>query len=267
MALTQRLEIRQGQSLVMTPQLQQAIKLLQLSNFELAEYGEGGAREESAAGTRRARTARQRRARGGAGCQRRHDEPLDQHLAREDFSKAADLDADRSDVYAEDDGAGRRSAGCAAHRLDQLRSAAPVDGDDDGLRSHARRRPPSLKDHLLEQLSIAAVSAEHRLIAACADRCDRRSGLSARRHRRCGRAAWAPLRPPWPKCSRSMQGFDPAGVGARDLAECLVAAAARAGPPRSGHAGVADPARSCGAPRHSASSVRSAVWTPKTSPT
>src|SRR5580658_10509305 len=40
MALTQRLEIRQGQSLVMTPQLQQAIKLLQLSNIELTQYVE-----------------------------------------------------------------------------------------------------------------------------------------------------------------------------------------------------------------------------------
>lgn len=36
MAATQRLELRQRQSLVMTPQLQQAIKLLQLSNMELA---------------------------------------------------------------------------------------------------------------------------------------------------------------------------------------------------------------------------------------
>ena len=40
MALTQRLELKQGQALVMTPQLQQAIKLLQLSNLELAEYVE-----------------------------------------------------------------------------------------------------------------------------------------------------------------------------------------------------------------------------------
>ena len=40
MALNQRLDLRQGQSLVMTPQLQQAIKLLQLSNFELQEYVE-----------------------------------------------------------------------------------------------------------------------------------------------------------------------------------------------------------------------------------
>ena len=40
MALTQKLEMRQGQSLVMTPQLQQAIKLLQMSNYELQEYVE-----------------------------------------------------------------------------------------------------------------------------------------------------------------------------------------------------------------------------------
>ncbi len=38
MALIPKLQMRQGQSLVMTPQLQQAIKLLQLSNIELAEY-------------------------------------------------------------------------------------------------------------------------------------------------------------------------------------------------------------------------------------
>ena len=36
MAMGPRLEMRQGQSLVMTPQLQQAIKLLQLSNLDLS---------------------------------------------------------------------------------------------------------------------------------------------------------------------------------------------------------------------------------------
>ena len=40
MALSQKLQMRQGQSLVMTPQLQQAIKLLQMSNFELQAYVE-----------------------------------------------------------------------------------------------------------------------------------------------------------------------------------------------------------------------------------
>lgn len=38
MQLGQRQELRQSQSLIMTPQLQQAIKLLQLSHLELAEY-------------------------------------------------------------------------------------------------------------------------------------------------------------------------------------------------------------------------------------
>src|SRR6516225_4294879 len=41
MALTQKLLIRQSQALVMTPQLMQAIKLLQLSNLDLASYVEG----------------------------------------------------------------------------------------------------------------------------------------------------------------------------------------------------------------------------------
>jgi len=41
MALSQRLDLRQTQALVMTPQLQQAIKLLQLSNLELSTFIEG----------------------------------------------------------------------------------------------------------------------------------------------------------------------------------------------------------------------------------
>jgi RNA polymerase sigma-54 factor len=40
MAVGPRLELRIGQSLVMTPQLQQAIKLLQMSNLELTEFVE-----------------------------------------------------------------------------------------------------------------------------------------------------------------------------------------------------------------------------------
>ncbi|MCK1538826.1 MULTISPECIES: hypothetical protein, partial [unclassified Bradyrhizobium] len=40
MSLVQRLEYRQSQSLVMTPQLMQAIKLLQLSNLDLTTFVE-----------------------------------------------------------------------------------------------------------------------------------------------------------------------------------------------------------------------------------
>ena len=37
---SQKLDLKQGQGLVMTPQLQQAIKLLQLNNIEIAEFVE-----------------------------------------------------------------------------------------------------------------------------------------------------------------------------------------------------------------------------------
>ena len=40
MAIGPRLELRQGQALVMTPQLRQAIKLLQYSNLEVAAFVE-----------------------------------------------------------------------------------------------------------------------------------------------------------------------------------------------------------------------------------
>jgi RNA polymerase sigma-54 factor len=39
--LSQRLELRQSQALIMTPQLQQAIKMLQLSNLELTDFVDG----------------------------------------------------------------------------------------------------------------------------------------------------------------------------------------------------------------------------------
>ncbi len=40
MVIASRLELRHSQSLVMTPQLQQAIKLLQMSNIDLDEFVE-----------------------------------------------------------------------------------------------------------------------------------------------------------------------------------------------------------------------------------
>src|SRR5262249_44628555 len=100
MALTQRLELKQGQSLVMTPQLQQAIKLLQLSNLELTEYVEGELErnpllEREEAPPPEAET----------GLSERNDEaeaPLVETLAREDFGTAADLDADHDDLYTDE---------------------------------------------------------------------------------------------------------------------------------------------------------------------
>src|SRR6195256_6237184 len=113
MALTQRLELKQGQALVMTPQLQQAIKLLQLSNLELAEYVETELeknplleREDPEGGE--AETG-QRDAPGAA--EAIDTAPLDKTLATEDFGTAADLDAGHDDLYTDETRTERQAGG------------------------------------------------------------------------------------------------------------------------------------------------------------
>src|SRR5215469_10442719 len=91
MALGQRLEIRQGQSLVMTPQLQQAIKLLQLSNIELTEYCE--AELEKNPLLERDDAAPRDTDQKDAPAAEAPSERADESLSREDFSKVSDMDA------------------------------------------------------------------------------------------------------------------------------------------------------------------------------
>src|SRR5512142_3198358 len=98
MAVSQRLELRQGQSLVMTPQLQQAIKLLQLSNVELSEFCEAELeknplleRDESTPSLEADREPPQAEAAPA--------ETLDRELAREDFSKCEDMDTSREEMH------------------------------------------------------------------------------------------------------------------------------------------------------------------------
>src|ERR1700760_1939273 len=87
----QRLEIRQGQSLVMTPQLQQAIKLLQLSNIELAEYCEAEL-ERNPLLDRDDREAAPVNDGPDASAAENSRERADEALSRDDFSKTSDMD-------------------------------------------------------------------------------------------------------------------------------------------------------------------------------
>src|SRR5512143_1850960 len=98
MALTQRLELKQSQSLVMTPQLQQAIKLLQLSNIELADYVETELERNPL--LERDDVRPEAEAHQNAEAQSGGSEgTLDETLKREDFGPTTDLDAGRDDVY------------------------------------------------------------------------------------------------------------------------------------------------------------------------
>src|SRR3954470_7155250 len=105
-ALGARLELRQGQSLVITPQLQQAIKLLQLSNLELDAFVEA----ELERNPLLARDDREGEAERGE-AEAREEVRSDASEASE--SSPDDLDVRGDDLYG-DASPGERSTGEAA---------------------------------------------------------------------------------------------------------------------------------------------------------
>src|SRR3954469_7600743 len=131
----QRLEMRQGQSLVMTPQLQQAIKLLQLSNIELAEYCEAELeknplleRDESAPREAERETVEKKSS----------SERADESLAREDFSKMGDLDSSAHDNMYDAAEPAQPMSGASGQPLTDwttVKSGSSFEGDDDPLES------------------------------------------------------------------------------------------------------------------------------------
>ena len=220
MAVSQRLELRQGQSLVMTPQLQQAIKLLQLSNLELADYVEQELernplleRDESESQSGDERENTEAAPKDGA-------ETLDQTLARDDFSKAEDMDAERGDLYAEEgEASSARPQDAKLTDWTSARSGGSFDGEEGGI-ERSLMQAPSLKDHLTDQLTIAALEPDARLIgAAIIDAIDESGYLRADPDEIAARLG-APSEA-FEAVLRVVQGFEPTGVGARDLAECL----------------------------------------------
>ena len=133
----QRLEIRQGQSLVMTPQLQQAIKLLQLSNIELAEYCEQEL-ERNPLLERDDREAAPVNDAPEAAAESATGERADEALAREDFSKASDLDeAAHENMYDGEEPRAKPADGPQTSSLTDwttVKSGNAYDGED-GLES------------------------------------------------------------------------------------------------------------------------------------
>src|ERR1041385_5418608 len=170
-----RLELRQGQSLVMTPQLQQAIKLLQLSNVELAEYCEAEL-EKNPLLERDDREAAPVNEAAEVSSESAANERADVALSRDDFSKTSDMDeAAHDNMY---DGEPRKTAeGPQSGSLTDwttVKSGNAYEGEDSLESSVAA--DASLKDHLESQLSIAALLPEDRMILlALIDAVDERS--------------------------------------------------------------------------------------------
>ena len=217
MALGPRLELRQSQSLVMTPQLQQAIRLLALSNLEvesfIAEEIEKNPLLEAGAGEERAA-----RGRAEAGDDGGDGEP---RLARNRFPRRRGRARHRRQQRESPPGQ-RRPIPCAASMAAWAsRASAPAavaeDGPDfdsfagDGL---------SLHEHLRAQAGEALRGADL-LDRRAADRADRGDRLFHRQSARHRADASARRSPTSSASSPSIQTFDPAGIAARNLAECL----------------------------------------------
>ncbi len=216
-----KLELRQGQSLVMTPQLQQAIKLLQLSNVELAEYCEAEL-EKNPLLERDDREAVPLSDTPESAAETGNNERADVALSRDDFSKTSDMDeAARDNVYDSGEAPRKSAEGPQSSSLTDwttVKSGNVYDGED-GLEASVAA-DASLKDHLENQLSIAALLPEDRMILlALIDVVDETGYLRAELTDVADRLG----------CEIEdvqavlgvLQGFDPVGVGARDLAECL----------------------------------------------
>ena len=221
MALSQRLELKQGQSLVMTPQLQQAIKLLQLSNLELTEYVEGELERNPLLERDEAEPAPADGAAESADAL--DDAPLSETLAREDFGTAADLDAGSDDLYTDETRVDKQASGANgkdAPLTDWSRAGngGRPDGDDSFEENVAAET--SLKAHLEAQLAIAALSPDRRFIAlVLIESVDEAGYLRADLTEISDRLGCTLA-----DCEATLSelhGFDPVGVFARDLTECL----------------------------------------------
>lgn len=211
MAIAPRLEMRQGQSLVMTPQLQQAIKLLQLSNLELAEFVDTEIERNPL--LEREEAERDERPEASAA-----EETMSFDEAPGGAAEAS-LDADVDSLHPDLHGADRLDAGAAP--LQDWSKAGSGKGFEDGPEIEDTATPDiSLADHLDAQLSAAGVTPVQRMIgAALIDAVDewgyfRGETLDIALTLGCDEAAVQTV-------LNIMRGFEPVGVMARDIADCL----------------------------------------------
>jgi len=215
LALSARLEIRQGQGLVITPQLQQAIKLLQMSNLEVEAFIDAELE----------RNPLLQRDEGEADGDAT-PEPDGPTVAEQvaDAEARADLDATHDDVSP-----GERATGDAPEAAadvggavdwSKAGSGGSFDQDGEGFEERLTREL-TLSEHLQGQLSASGLSPAETIIAGVLiDAVDDGGYLRAETSEVAERLG----------CDSALvervlgviQGFDPVGVAARDVRECLM---------------------------------------------
>ncbi len=224
MALSTRLEMRQGQQLVMTPQLQQAIRLLQYSNMELVAYVELELernpileRDDEGDGSPAVERSEER---VEAAESPEAAEWLDLAKGTRDATVAFDTESeslfpDQTKTEAAQDGP------IASSGWESVRTRTSNDSDLDGGGVEAMSGAAlSLKDHLTAQLNIAVQGSAERMIGLnIVDMVDEAGYLQGDIGELAEKLGCAPETVLG--VLSVMQGFDPAGVCARSLGECL----------------------------------------------
>ncbi len=234
MALSQRLDLRHSQSLVLTPQLQQAIKLLQLNNMELTEYVEGELaqnplleRDDGEGPATLEAVEHDNLLRHETGEEPERVRDTAERAANETLPSTAedpsDVDYDNnwgSAGIEESDGVAAMGAG--AGELAGWRTAGSGyggDGDEFGL-EHTLSETKTLRDHLLDQMAMEIADPADRLIAAhLIDLVDAAGYLSGPIEPLAEQLGCLP--DDVERVLERLQRLDPPGVLARDLKECL----------------------------------------------
>ena len=221
MALSAKLELRQGQQLVMTPQLQQAIRLLQLSNMELVEFVDAELErnpllERDDEGDAPQPAAKEQA--GEDGGESASDE-LWLDTAKSTADAAQSLDTEYENVFPDaspsDMPVPNPDSGWASMRT----LSGSFEGGESDLEDYVSGEV-SLKDHLAAQLPLATGSPAERVIGQyLIDLIDDAGYLTADLAALAGKLG-APVEMIEAVLAK-LQTFDPPGVFARSLAECL----------------------------------------------
>lgn len=242
MALSQRLEFRQSQSLVMTPQLMQAIKLLQLSNLDLTTFVEEELERNPLLERANDEAPGEAPAEAGpfsdqdgddSGSQGADDgfggsgnafEPGQEEWMSKDLGTRAEieqtLDTGLDNVFSEEpaEAAARNAQDVAPTTYTEWGGGAS--GDEDYNLEAFVAAEMTLGDHLAEQLSVAFAGPAQRMIGQyLIDLVDEAGYLPpdlGQAAERLG-ATQAEVE----GVLAVLQKFDPPGVCARNLSECL----------------------------------------------
>ena len=212
----------------MTPQLQQAIRLLQLSRMELAELVHDEMIEnpilDDEMDLENERSPRPRRhgLRRAGGSPARSAGQLDRDPDRGLGRRRRRADRDQGRRVRRS----TRSTGRTTSTTTRWRPPMPAfrgDGDEMPSLEATLTKPPSLHDHLAWQLKMTEPAAR-----AARDRHDdprqhrRRRLLQGSAAGRARRRTSAPIEVVCEQRAREDPDFDPIGVGARSLAECML---------------------------------------------